>query len=663
MKSLFLNRKCLILSILFAVSFGQRVCAADCQVGDTLSAGESCTYPGTDIGFFVNNDGKAQFNNLPQGLPWWLRLLFGAKFEDSVNVNADFNGVAYKFEAIQRADGSWEIRVVGENAAKPPPAQQPDTQVPDSVVAPTVVASTPSPLTEAALHESVVTLTLTGATFERSKIDIGNALTISGIPGLTLGSPAWFNVDRVSDTKITVELEFAGNIDVDSALTLTLGSDAIANYTGAALTAQIPVSAVTESLVASTASPLTEATLDESVVTLTLSGTKFHRWRYDDALTVSGIDGATFQRWDVDRISDTEVTVELTFSGNIDTDAMLTFSVSANGIEDYDGPALTAQIPVAAATEWVVASTASPLTKTTLDGSVVILTLSAAAYMRFGSDIDDAVTVSGINGVTVDSWGVDRISNNEIAVELEFDDQSDPTGTLTFTIDSAGIANYNGPALTAHLSVPTQLEDGEDGDVNSDGAVSIQDLMLIAASFGQTGQHPADVNGDGVVDIADLIVVAGVLDNAAAAPSLHPQSLEMLTAADVRQWLAQAQRLAVTDITSQQGILFLENLLMVLSPKETILLANYPNPFNPETWIPYQLSTPADVTLTIYASNGQIVRWLPLGHQDAGVYQNRSRAAYWDGRNEFGETVASGVYFYHLLAGDYSATRKMLIRK
>ena len=96
---------------------------------------------------------------------------------------------------------------------------------------------------------------------------------------------------------------------------------------------------------------------------------------------------------------------------------------------------------------------------------------------------------------------------------------------------------------------------------------------------------------------------------------------------------------------------------------ETALLANYPNPFNPETWIPYQLSKDAEVSLTIYAVNGQIVRRLALGHQAAGMYQDRSRAAYWDGKNAFGEPVASGVYFYTLTAGDFTATRKMLIRK
>ena len=96
---------------------------------------------------------------------------------------------------------------------------------------------------------------------------------------------------------------------------------------------------------------------------------------------------------------------------------------------------------------------------------------------------------------------------------------------------------------------------------------------------------------------------------------------------------------------------------------ENTLLANYPNPFNPETWIPYQLSASADVSISIYSVNGHLVRQLELGHQSAGVYRSRSRAAYWDGRNTFGERVASGLYFYTLTAGDFTATRKMLIRK
>ncbi|RKU32418.1 hypothetical protein C6496_24015 [Candidatus Poribacteria bacterium] len=98
-------------------------------------------------------------------------------------------------------------------------------------------------------------------------------------------------------------------------------------------------------------------------------------------------------------------------------------------------------------------------------------------------------------------------------------------------------------------------------------------------------------------------------------------------------------------------------------PENTALLTNYPNPFNPETWIPYHLAEPADVTLTIYDIRGVVVRELKLGHQAAGVYESRSRAIHWDGRNEVGEKVSTGVYFYTLNAGDFTATRKLLIRK
>ena len=202
-----------------------------------------------------------------------------------------------------------------------------------------------------------------------------------------------------------------------------------------------------------------------------------------------------------------------------------------------------------------------------------------------------------------------------------------------------------------------------EADINGDGVVNIQDLVLVASNLGQTGQNAGDVNGDGVVNIQDLVKVAGALGNAAAAPSLHPQALEMLTAADVQQWLTQAQQLDLTDATSQRGILFLEQLLAALIPKETALLPNYPNPFNPETWIPYRLAEDAFVTLTIYNGGGWVVRTLDVGHQIAGYYTDRTKAVYWDGKNEFGERVASDVYFYHLSAGDYSATRKMLILK
>ena len=98
-------------------------------------------------------------------------------------------------------------------------------------------------------------------------------------------------------------------------------------------------------------------------------------------------------------------------------------------------------------------------------------------------------------------------------------------------------------------------------------------------------------------------------------------------------------------------------------PEMTTVLPNYPNPFNPETWIPYYLAEPAEVTLTIYSADGRLIRTLPLGYQLAGFYRNKSRAAYWDGRNNLGEPVASGIYFYTLRAGEFSKTYKMLVVK
>jgi PKD repeat protein len=98
-------------------------------------------------------------------------------------------------------------------------------------------------------------------------------------------------------------------------------------------------------------------------------------------------------------------------------------------------------------------------------------------------------------------------------------------------------------------------------------------------------------------------------------------------------------------------------------PKAFALMPNYPNPFNPETWIPYQLTVPANVTVSIYNLNGQIVRRLELGTRMPGSYINRSKAAYWDGRNESGEMVSSGIYFYQLQAGRDAAVRKMVIVK
>ena len=200
-------------------------------------------------------------------------------------------------------------------------------------------------------------------------------------------------------------------------------------------------------------------------------------------------------------------------------------------------------------------------------------------------------------------------------------------------------------------------------DVNKDCVINIQDLVLVATNFGRGGENVTDVNGDGRVDIIDLVLVAGAFGDTAAGPAVYADTQAMIATADVQQWLREADKVNLADSTFQRGILMLEQLLIALIPDETTLLPNYPNPFNPETWIPYQLAEPAEVTVFIHSANGTLIRPLALGYQSAGIYRSRDRAAYWDGTNEVGEPVASGVYFYTLLAGDFKATRKMLVIK
>ena len=230
-------------------------------------------------------------------------------------------------------------------------------------------------------------------------------------------------------------------------------------------------------------------------------------------------------------------------------------------------------------------------------------------------------------------------------------------GANTVEVGVTGIQEKQSVSAIAELPPIPQ-------DVNGGDVVNILDLVLVASVLGDGGRDlDADVNRDGVVNILDLVLVAGALGNVAAAPSADPRALAMLTAADVGQWLVQAGELDLTDATSREGVLFLEQLLAALTPKETALLPNYPNPFNPETWIPYRLARDADVTLTIYDTNGVMVRRLDIAHQLAGHYADRGRAAYWDGRNARGESVASGVYFYQLATPSFRQIRRMVILK
>ena len=202
-------------------------------------------------------------------------------------------------------------------------------------------------------------------------------------------------------------------------------------------------------------------------------------------------------------------------------------------------------------------------------------------------------------------------------------------------------------------------------DINGDGSVDSMDvdILIIAAASGITTAK-YDVNGDGKVNAADVKAVnANLSKGAASAPSLLGRKFSAL---EVQRLQEQIDLLVATNDRSpaaMKTLIYLQQLIAMARPEKTQLLANYPNPFNPETWIPYELATDTDVKITIYTSTGVVVRALQLGQKSAGYYTDRERAAYWDGRNAFGEPVASGVYYYQLETDGQSLLRKMVILK
>ena len=203
-------------------------------------------------------------------------------------------------------------------------------------------------------------------------------------------------------------------------------------------------------------------------------------------------------------------------------------------------------------------------------------------------------------------------------------------------------------------------------DVNGDGRINVLDLVHVANNFGKADP---DLNGDGVVNILDLTLVAKHLSQNAAAPSQLaliesiPSTAKEVIA--VQHALTELEAIPNKSHGVQIAIELLRHYLSIAAPnvQETKLLSNYPNPFNPDTWIPYQLSEGATVTVKIYDVTGSLVRTIQVGHKPAGYYLTRERAIYWDGRNQNREPVSSGVYFYTLNTDTYTQTRRMVILK
>ena len=252
-----------------------------------------------------------------------------------------------------------------------------------------------------------------------------------------------------------------------------------------------------QTLTASTPEALTETNLNNSVVTLSLEGAAWADIsKIRNAVAVSGIDGVTIKteryksgrRWvctsecgnpfiefgywtdayssrpSVRRVSNTVLEVPLTNNSDFDTDATLTFTVEAAAIANYDGPALTAEVPVASY-KGVSVSVTSPLTEATLDGSVATLALTGGIiYDPDISKINSAVTIAGIDGVTSK---IQRLSGTEITVALAFDGTDfDIDTALIFNVGTGAIANYTGDDFTTEVPV-TAIDEGVSASVVS----------------------------------------------------------------------------------------------------------------------------------------------------------------------------------------------------
>ena len=629
---------------------------------------------------------------------------------------ANYNGAALTAKVTVYAQAADETPVENPTAQVPdgrnkvvgapdPPQENQQTEVPVATLPGRATALPLIPLTGGRLNK--VVLTLNDKVYERAPWDIADALTVSGIPGVTIGTtgPAWFGIDRISNSKIAVELGLPDNINPNNTLTFTIGSGAIMNYNGLALTAELPAASLRSQqagvpwlwMVVPT-DPRAGGGISADIDSLADASGGFITETHVAQNGVSEGDSLGQQRWissaihwsehqcrkyDVERQQTIIPSGALTdgILPDVSLDVCINPTVCwANNINNVIRPlgmgtgqntkahtayALINLISPYEQTDAVMTMTSGDASKVWLNGNVVHREAAESLGCRkidvpLACDpwvciTDPALQESRARHISVTL----NAGNNLLLVKVrQHGEYWDMRLELEGKVSISDNTSFRRPKAPDAIFIAA--------DVNGDGSVDFQDLILVIKALGGTAPtNPrVDVNGDGRVDKADLLLIVENLDDVAipAAPA-NRSMLAALEPATLQAWINLLQGEDDGSMTLQYTIRLLQNLLAASRPNETLLLANYPNPFNPETWIPYQLSKSAEVTLTIYASNGQIIRWLPLGHQNAGMYQTRSRAAYWDGKNDFGEQAASGVYFYRLRAGDYSATRKMLIRK
>ena len=280
----------------------------------------------------------------------------------------------------------------------------------------------------------------------------------------------------------------------------------------------------------------------------------------------------------------------------------------------------------------------------------------ANTFSQSGSINNGTGRITGLNALRLSPSGV-----TGTGTLLKVDFKAKREGETTLILQNVLFASAKGESIAVSPHETCIVIEGQlaTGDVNRDGVINIIDLVLVSRQLNQRvpAGSAVDLNGDGIVNILDLLIVSQAITPAA------PLTAGDIDSAMIETWIAEARIADDGSLAFKQGIKNLEALLRSLIPETDALLRNYPNPFNPETWIPYHLAQSADVQIAIYDVQGGLVRRLELGYQQPGYYADRIKAAYWDGRNQLGESVASGLYFYTLTTGKFTATRRMVILK